>query len=80
VHEAAHTNGVVQSLGACAGLAIAQGQLARAARLFGTAAAGREAFGHPRPPIAWLLGADIAATRAALGERVCRRRGQGGAP
>jgi predicted ATPase len=70
VHEAAHTNGVVYSLGACAGLAVAQGQLARAARLFGTAAAGREAFGHPRPSIDGLFGADIAATRAALGERV----------
>jgi non-specific serine/threonine protein kinase len=52
-----------------AGLAIAWGQPGRAARLFGTAAALREASGLPvDPAVRAAHGRDVAAARAALGE------------
>jgi tetratricopeptide (TPR) repeat protein len=67
-HEATHHSGVMHSLDAWAGLAMAQGQLARAVRLLGAAAAISEAF-----RALWLtpvrrLAPEIAATRAALGD------------
>ena len=69
VQEAIHTSGVMNCLDSWAGLALAQGQLARAARLFGAAAAAGEVVGAPRLTSGRHAIRDIAATRAALGDR-----------
>ncbi len=60
---------IAMALDGVAGLAIAWGQPERAARLFGAAAALREASGLPIDPACRAAhGRDVAAARAALGE------------
>jgi hypothetical protein len=63
-----HPGAVVLSLEALAGLALAQGRPALAARLFGAAAAGREAVGTYQPAVGAQVDRDVAAARARLGE------------
>jgi hypothetical protein len=61
--------GIAESLEAVAGLALAQGNLSRAVRLYAAAQAGREAIGAPRPPRSREeYERDLATIRAGLGE------------
>jgi hypothetical protein len=61
--------GIAECLEGTAGLALAQGDLSRAARLYAAAQAGRKAIGAPRPPSSREeYERDLATLRAGLGE------------
>jgi tetratricopeptide (TPR) repeat protein len=67
--EMGHRYGLARSLERLAGLALAQGQTERAARLYSAAASLREAIGSPLGPLGQAeLDEDVAAIRKALGE------------
>jgi hypothetical protein len=67
--ERGHVYGLARSLERLAGLALAQQQTERAARLYGAAASLRDTIGSPLVPLGQAeLDQDVAALREALGE------------